>query len=105
MNTVSIGYTRNNEPKGKSGSDHYANSIAQKCHEKIGVPYQARTPQELLFALCDSFEGITVVELETGEFLYGFVPYPEFIPSKQMLKAVNNYVGVKNAYFFSKAGA
>jgi hypothetical protein len=105
MNTTYIGYTHHNEHKGKSGSDNYKNPTAQKVHEKIGVPYQAVTPQQLLHAMQDTHEGLIVVELQTGEFLYGFVSYPEQIPSKQLLRAVRTYVGVADAQYYPKAGA
>ena len=88
MNTVELEQTACNESRGLSGCYHYVNESVQKAHELMGIPYQAHYSLAPFDALEFSNVGITLVELNTGEVLFGHVNDESTVPSDVTLKKV-----------------
>jgi len=103
MNTTKLAYSENNKSIGLSGSNHYVNESAQKAHQLIGVPYQADYALAPFDALQFSNVGITLVELNTGEILFGHVNDESQVPSFVTLKKVSKLNGIRSARFIRKA--
>lgn len=103
MNTVKLQQSERNESVGLSGSDHYVNESVQKAHELIGIPYQADYALAPFDALAFSNVGITLVQLNTGEVLFGHVNDESTIPSDITLKKVAKLNGIRSARFVRKA--
>lgn len=90
---------------GRSGSLNYKNEIAQTAHELLGVPYQATKLTDVLIALAIAPKGIVVVELKTGEVLFGYVHSEDMVPKKRTLKLVQMMDGIESADYIAKVGA
>lgn len=105
MNTTELETTIDNASRGLSGSQHYVNESAQKAHELMGVPYQANYVMALFDALNWTKVGITIVELNTGELLFGHVNDESQVPTNITLKKVSKLKGIKSARFVRKAVA
>ena len=103
MNTVKLQLSDNNRPVGLSGSNHYVNESVQKAHELIGIPYQATTAVEPFHALNMAYVGITLVELQTGEVLYGYVNDESHVPTSKKIAKVAKLNGVNFATFVRRA--
>jgi hypothetical protein len=103
MNTVKLQQSENNQSVGLSGSNHYVNESVQKAHELIGIPYQATTGAEPFHALNASYVGITLVELQTGEVLYGYVNDESHVPTSKKIAKVGKLDGIRFATFVRRA--
>jgi len=103
MNTATLQLSDNNRPVGLSGSNHYVNESVQKAHELIGIPYQAISAIKPFHALNAAYVGITLVQLQTGEVLYGYVNDESHVPTSKKIAKVAKLNGVNFATFVRRA--
>ena len=93
--------TLEGEVRGMSGSVHYADHEIQRLHEKIGLPYQATGEIQLAYALAHSGAlGIIVVQLDTGEVIYGHSHSKVFSPTE--IAGINRMKRVSQAIWLPK---
>jgi hypothetical protein len=93
------------EPKGNSGSSHYADKNIQAVHEALGIPYQAIGEFALLDMLNFSTYGIQVVKFDNGAVCFGILNFESNRPTKQTLIKISKMAGVTRAAYFGKDGS
>jgi hypothetical protein len=79
----------------------YADQDVQKIHEKYGLPYEAQGKIQLAYALAHTGAlGILVVQLDTGEVLYGHSYDHAYSPTE--IAAINRRKRVLDALWLPK---